>query len=203
MRRHILSALIALCAVTLPVSAAAQTHNGMVQGFGGVTFGTSASASTFGGGIAVGLTDNLQIIGEGGHLGDIKPSMLDTLLDLTPVDLRLSAIYGEGGIRFIGSPHSAVRPYAEATAGVARLSTRFDGLGGRTGAIVETALGFIDSNRPMLGVGGGVMLQGGPILVDLGYRYKRIMAGDSLQSLVNGGRDFDVSQVRVGLGVRF
>jgi opacity protein-like surface antigen len=55
----------------------------------------------------------------------------------------------------------------------------------------------------MLGVGGGLMLQGGPVLVDLGYRYKKIVAGDSLQTLMNGGSDFEVSQVRVGFGVRF
>jgi opacity protein-like surface antigen len=47
-----------------------------------------------------------------------------------------------------------------------------------------------------------VIVQGGPVFVDLGYRYKQVMAGDSLQSLLTGG-DFGASQVRLGLGFRF
>lgn len=203
MRRHIFGTLMAVCAFMLPASAAAQTHNGLVEGFGGVTFGTTTSDTTFGGSIAAGLTDNVQIIGEVGRLGDVMPSLVGTLLDLTTLDVRLSAFYGEAGVRFIGSPRSAVRPYVEATAGMARLSAGIDGINGRAGAIVNTALGLVNRNEPLLGVGGGVMLQGGPVIVDLGYRYKKILAGDSLQGLVNGRRDFDVSQVRVGFGVRF
>ena len=194
-------AVLAL-ALALPVNGAAQTYNSAAEGFGGLTFGNSATASTFGGSVALGLTDHFQIVGEAGRLGDIKPSILDSVLDLTPADMRVSAFYGEGGVRFTASPRSAIRPYVEATAGVARLSTRFDGLG-RAGGVVEAALGFLDRTEPLLGVGGGVMLQGGPLLVDLGYRYKKILAGESLQGLINGGRDFDVSQARVGLGVRF
>ena len=34
---------------------------------------------------------------------DIKPPLFD-LLDFTPVGLRVSAWYGEGGVRFIASP---------------------------------------------------------------------------------------------------
>jgi opacity protein-like surface antigen len=51
-------------------------------------------------------------------------------------------------------------------------------------------------------VGGGVIVQGGPVFMDLGYRYKKVMAGDSLQGLLTGG-DFTVNQVRFGVGVRF
>lgn len=203
MRRHTFGILVAVGVLALPTSAVAQTHNGLVQGFGGVTFGSTTSATTFGGSIAAGLTEHVQIIGEAGRLNDVMPSMVGTLIDLTPVDVRLSAFYGEAGVRFIGSTRSAVRPYAEATAGIARLSGRVDGLGGPAGPIVDTALRFMSRNEPLLGVGGGVMLQGGPVLVDFGYRYKKILAGDSLQGLLNGGRDFDVSQVRIGFGVRF
>ena len=202
MRRNTLAVLSVVCALASPGLAAAQTYNSIGEGFGGLTFGTSASATTFGGSIGIGLTDTFQIVGEAGRLGDIKPSLVDSVLDLTSVDMRVSAFYGEGGVRFIAAPHSAVRPYAEATAGVARLSVNMDGLG-RANPLVDAALGFFNRTEPLLGVGGGVMLQGGPVLVDLGYRYKRIVSGDSLQSLVNGGKDFDVSQVRVGVGVRF
>ena len=48
-----------------------------------------------------------------------------------------------------------------------------------------------------------MIVQGGPLVLDLGYRYKKILADNSFQSLLNSGDDFDVSQVRVGVGVRF
>jgi hypothetical protein len=190
----------------LPVSARAQDRRNEVQGFGGLTVGTStfgsAVSSTFGGRVAVGLTPNLQVIGEAGRLADIKSPLFD-VLDFTDIGVRVSALYGEGGIRFIASPRSAVRPYGEATAGFARLNAGLSGLGGRTDAIIDTALGLLNTTRPMLGVGTGVLLQGGPISVDLGYRYKKISAGNTLASVLNAGKDFQINQVRVGIGVRF
>src|SRR4026208_1502275 len=122
----ILSAMFAVGIV--PATARAQGSNRSLQGFGGVTFGTSSvlggasMASTFGGTLVAGIAPNIQIIGEVGRMSDIKPPLFD-LLDFTPVDLRVSAWYGEGGIRFITSPRSAIRPYGEASAGFARLST--------------------------------------------------------------------------------
>jgi hypothetical protein len=47
------------------------------------------------------------------------------------------------------------------------------------------------------------MLQGGPLLLDLGYRYKRIITDNALVSALSLGDGLAVSQVRVGLGVRF
>lgn len=186
----------------LSPAADAQTRS-QLEGFGGFTFGDTAAASTFGGNVAFGLTENIQIIGEAGRLSDIKPSLLDTVLDFTPLDLRVSAWYGEGGVRFIASPRSPVRPYAEATAGFARMRTGVNGFGGAADAVIDTALSFLDRTEPLLGVGGGVIVQGGPVVLDVGYRYKRIMADGSLQSLLNGSDAFDVSQARVGVGVRF
>ena len=56
----------------------------------------------------------------------------------------------------------------------------------------------------LLGVGGGVMLNGGPVVVDAGYRYKKIAAGNSLASaLTLGNNGIEVNQVRVGVGFRF
>lgn len=185
-----------------PSTAGAQTRS-QVQAFGGFTFGDTAPASTFGGNVAVPLTSSIQIIAEGGRLADLKPELLDTLLDFTPVNLQVSAWYGEAGVRFLVPSHSAVTPYVEATAGFARMQTGFDGLGGTTGAVIESALGFLDRTEPLLGVGGGVIVQGGPIVLDFGYRYKKIMADGPVQSLLNGGNAFDVSQARIGVGVRF
>jgi opacity protein-like surface antigen len=195
--------IAAVCALALPMTAAAQQRNNGVQGFGGLTFGSTATSTTFGGGIAAGITDNLQVIGEVGRIGDLKPSVLGTIFDLTPYDMRLSAWYGEAGVRFVAAPRSAVRPYAEATAGLARLSAGLPGLTGTAGALVDTSLGLFNRTEPLFGVGGGVLLQSGPLLVDVGYRYKKIMMGNSLESMLALGQDVNVSQARVGVGVRF
>ncbi len=195
----------AVCGVLLfSTRAGAQTNGSLVEGFGGMTLGTTtASAPTFGGSIALPLGDHLQIIGEAGRLTDVKSSALDLLTDITPVDVRLSAWYGEGGLRLIGSRQSAVRPYIEATAGIARLNAGVHGAG-RLGAIANAGLAFLGSTEPILGVGGGVIFQGGPLMVDAGYRYKKISSGNALASaLTLSGDAIDVNQVRVGVGVRF
>jgi opacity protein-like surface antigen len=207
MRRTTNAILVFVCTLAWPAAGSAQpytftrTYNAMAQGFGGLTF-DSARSATFGGNIAVSLTDNLQIVGEGGYFRDIKPSLLQTALDFTPYDVRVSAFSGEGGVRFVASPRSAVSPYGEATAGFARLSAGVGGLGSR-GALVDTALGFFNRTEPLLGVGAGVLLQSGPLVVDVGYRYKKISGGNSLESFINRGTAFNVSQMRVGVGVRF
>ena len=81
------------------------------------------------------------------------------------------------------------------------MNAGFDGAG-RADAIVNTALRFFDRAEPILGAGGGVVVQGGPIFLDLGYRYKKILIGDSLQGFLTGG-DIGVNQVRFGAGIRF
>jgi opacity protein-like surface antigen len=199
MRRIQTTTIATVCALSLATAAHAQSSQ--FQGFGGLTFGDVASSSTFGGGFAVPVTDNIQFIGEGGRMTDVMPSLVDNILDLTPVDLRVSAWYGEGGVRLIGSSRRAIRPYAEATAGMARLTTAFTGAGAADD-FVNGTLGFFGTTEPLVGLGGGVMVQGGPVFLDLGYRYKKIFAGDSLQSFLTGG-DFSVNQVRIGAGVRF
>jgi opacity protein-like surface antigen len=185
----------------LPSSALAQ-ERAQVGAFGGFTFGNTTSATTFGGNFDVPLATNLHVVAEVGRMDDLMPSTIGTLLDLTPVDVRLSAWYGEAGVRFFVPSHSAVRPYAEATAGFARLGTGFAGAG-RADPFVNTALRFFDRTEPLLGVGGGVILRGGPLTLDLGYRYKKIVASDSLQSVLIAGSGINVSQARIGIGVRF
>jgi opacity protein-like surface antigen len=205
MRRLILAAAM-LAAFAIP--AGAQDGNSEVQGFGGMTFGTStffgtSISSTFGGRVAFGLLPNLQAIAEGGRMTEIRPPFLN-LLDFTPADLRISAWYGEGGVRFITSPYSHVRPYGEATAGFARLSTGLSGIDyGRADTIVDAALAFVDRTEPMLGAGAGIVVQGGALTMDLGYRYNKILAGSGLASALNGGDAFSVNQVRIGVGFRF
>jgi hypothetical protein len=199
--------LLALVSVfAFPAAARAQSGNGEVQGFGGLTVGTStfgtAASPTFGGRVGVGLTEHIQIVGEAGRLADISSPLFD-LFDFQDIGVRVSALYGEGGVRFIAAPRSTIRPYAEATAGFARLNAGISGLDGRADALVNIALNALNRTQPMLGVGGGVLVQGGPVSVDIGYRYKKISGGNTITSALNAGNAYQVNQVRVGVGFRF
>ena len=57
--------------------------------------------------------------------------------------------------------------------------------------------------RSNCGWRGGVLLHGGPLQIDLGYRYKRILAGNTLSSILSAGDRLDSHQLRFGVGVRF
>jgi opacity protein-like surface antigen len=209
MRRLTVAGALAL-ACAMPVTASAQERTSDVHGFAGVTVGTSTFGSaispTFGGRVGIGLTPHLQVIGEAGRLAGLNsPTIRSPLFDalgLSQVGVRVSAFYGEGGIRVTASPQSAARPYGEATVGFARLNARVSGLGGQSNAIIDSALDLVDGTRPIVGVGGGVLLRAGPASIDIGYRYKQISPGDTLRAL-NEGKNLYVNQVRVGVGVRF
>jgi hypothetical protein len=204
----VVGALAAICG--MPVAAGAQDRKNDVHGFAGASVGTSTFGSavspTFGGRVGIGLTRHVQVIGEAGRLAGISsPRIRSPLLEalgLAEIGVRVSAFYGEGGIRVIASPHAAARPYGEVTAGFARLNARISGLGGQSNAIIDSALDLLDNTRPIFGVGGGVLLRAGPASIDIGYRYKQISPGDTLEAL-NEGKDLYVNQVRVGVGVRF
>jgi opacity protein-like surface antigen len=204
MRKTILFAVVVLCLV--PVVADAQSLKTEVQGFGGMTVGTStfgsAAAPTFGGRVNVDLLPNLQAVGEFGRLADLQSSLFD-LLSYTSVGVHLNAWYGEGGVRFIASPRSAVRPYGEATIGYARLHTTVSGLSGTADAIADAALVLLNRTQPVLGAGAGVEFRRGPLALDLGYRFKKISTGNIVSAALNGGNDFKVNQFRIGVGVRF
>lgn len=200
MRTITLTAALWLAILSLPAIAAADERNGHVQAFGGLTTGGNSSSPTFGGSVAVPLGGHVQIFGEGGRLTDLTFAPIAGLIDLTPADIRLSAYYGQAGLRVLGGS-GGVRPYGEVSAGMARLHTGVSGLG-TAGRIIDSALRFTDRTEPMFGVGGGVMLESGPVVFDLGYRYKRISGGDVMTQILSGG-NLSVSQVRVGVGIRF
>jgi hypothetical protein len=189
-----------------PRGAAAQ---GSVDGFGAVSFGQgsvfegSSFPVDFGGRVSFDLVPHVQAIGEFGRIANVLPSATAVPLSFLPFELRASALYGEGGVRFLAAPQSAMTPYVEASAGVARVSFNLDGLGTTTGTIADAALNYLDRTHPIAGVGGGVLFRGGPILVDVGYRYKQLFADSLVGSVLSAGQGLRSHQVRVGVGVRF
>ena len=199
-------AIVAVLSVGLPSRASAQAS---LSAFGALpvnnisSFGDSGFPIDFGGRVSFEIAPGLHALGEFGRLGNVLPDLVAVPLSFSPVDVRVSAFYGEGGLRLLAAPNAAVSPYVEGTAGMAHLRLGVNGLGSTTDAIVRSALNFVDSREPMIGGGGGLLLRGGALQVDLGYRYKRILGDGLFSSIVSAGQDLRSHQVRVGFGVRF
>ena len=206
MRFAIATALAVLSVLIAPARTSAQTS---LDAFGALpidhiaSLGDSGMPVDFGGRVSFDALPALQLFGEFGRLGNVMPPLLDVGLAFTRLDLTASAFYGEGGVRLLAAPHSAVTPYVEGTAGVAHLRFGASGFGSTTDAIVRAALNLVDTRDPLFGVGGGLLIQSGPLRFDVGYRYKRIVANDALSAVIGAGQQLQSHQIRFGAGVRF
>ena len=100
-RRALSIALAGILATSAlaPAASWAQDRTASAVGFGGMS-PNSFTGSQFDFGFSVGkeLTPSVQVIGEFGRVSDMLPSLTAGLLDLTPYDVRVSALYGEGGL---------------------------------------------------------------------------------------------------------
>jgi hypothetical protein len=182
----------------LPRITFAQGPSGYMQGFGGMTLGNASMDGLFGGEVGANLGSHVQVFGEGGYMRDTLSStflgsLIDVAADATGVNVRRSGFYADGGVRLLTSG-GPVRGYVEGSAGAVRLSYGVD-LDDRLGLspVINTALNFLDRTEPMVGFGGGVILQPGRVMVDLGYRHQRVLAGTP----------FGINQVRAAIGVTF
>ena len=202
MRITLFAAILLATLATAPL-AYAQEPTASLQGFGGIGVNSIDTLHpTFGGTIVGDLTPNIQLLGEVGRLGDVLPSRTQTLIGLTPVDLSVSAFYGSGGVRLSARP-SAVRPYVEASAGIARLQPHVSGIAtGLPGVLTNVGLSLLNRTSPIASLGGGVTLQGGPLFADIGYRHVRVLS-DSWMDALALGSSLNTNEVRVGVGVRF
>jgi hypothetical protein len=188
----------------LPMPAFAQANQSFVQGFGGLRLATSPSLTpTVGGTVGVGLTPYIQVIGEVGHINDVLPSTIETAMTVSPVTVHRSALYGEGGVRLNTGPVGHVGVYGETLFGVARLNTSVSGLGSaRTDALTNLALRFVNTTSNVGAFGTGVILQGGPVVATLGYRYTRFFSENALDTLLSAGHS-DINEARISFGFRF
>jgi hypothetical protein len=191
-------------ALSLVVASAAHAQGtGTMQGFGGYSIGAlSAPAPSLGGTLTLAITPNIHVIGEAGRLGNVLPPISSGAFALPGVSA--SAFYGEGGVRALaGNAASPFRPYVEGTFGAARLdisSTRLNGVGN---AILDAGTAFLDRTSPTLGAGGGVLAQAGPIVFDVGYRYKQLLDTGTLGTVLGLGQKLRTHEVRAGIGFRF
>jgi len=206
MRYAIATALAVLSVVISPARSFAQTS---LDGFGAVpidhlsSLGDSGVPVDFGGRVSFDVVPAVQVFGEFGRIGNVMPPLLETGLAFTRFDVTASAFYGEGGVRLLAAPRSAVSPYVEGTAGIAHLRFGARGLGSTTDAIIRAALNLVDTRDPVFGAGGGILMRAGPLNVDLGYRFKRIVSNSTLSSVLSVGQELQSHQVRFGVGVRF
>jgi hypothetical protein len=196
------SVLVALC--LLPMPAMAQSNQSFVQGFGGLRLTSAPTITpTVGGTVGIGLTPHIQVVGEAGHIHDVLPSLVETVLTVSPVSVRRSAFYGEGGVRLSTGPVGHLGAYGETLFGVARLNTTVSGIGSaRTDAIANLALRFVNTTSRVGSVGTGIILQGGPVVAAIGYRYTRFLSDNALDTLLMAGNS-DVNEARVSFGFRF
>jgi hypothetical protein len=206
MRLLVAAALAVVSVVIAPSPSSAQVS---IDGFGAVqmdhltSLGDSGFPVDFGGRVSFDVVPAVQVFGEFGRIGNVMPSLLETGLAFTRLDLTASAFYGEGGVRLLAAPRSAVSPYVEGTAGVAHLRLGARGLGSTTDAIIRAALNLVGTRDPVFGAGGGVLMRAGPLNVDVGYRFKRIAADSALSSVLGLGQNLQSHQLRMGVGVRF
>lgn len=206
MTKNLFATAIAVSVIALGPRAAFAQGGGSLDGFGARSmneFSAAPAFGSYGGTLAVNLLPGVQAIGEFGRIGNVLPLTTAALISLTPVDVRVSALYGEGGLRLSPAPRSVISPYVEATAGVARLDIGVSGLGTIADAITTAGLAFIPRTETIVGGGAGLRIQGGPLAIDLGYRYKQIVGDSMLTTVLGLGQDLSSHQVRVGVGVRF
>jgi len=189
----------------LPIPAFAQANQSFVQGFGGLRLADAPSVMpTAGGTVGVGLTSHIQVIGEVGHISDVLPSAIETLMTVSPVTIHRSALYGEGGVRLNTGPAGHLGLYGETLFGAARLNTSVSGLGSaRTDAITNFALRFVNTTSQVGAVGTGVILQGGPVVATIGYRFTRFFSDNVLDALLSAAGHSDINEARVSFGFRF
>jgi hypothetical protein len=195
-------AAILFATVLVTSTASAQETRASVQGFGGVGMGSFTTPNTnFGGAITGDLTPNIQVIGEAGRLGNVLPSTTQLLFDLSPVGLTASAFYAQGGIR-LTSGSGALRPYAEAAGGIARLTPHVTGIDGLPGALANVGLTFLNRTAPIGTLGAGVTVHAGNFVADAGYRRHQVFSDSWMEALALGG-SLSTNEVRFGVGVRF
>jgi hypothetical protein len=195
-------AAILIATLLVTSTASAQEARASVQGFGGLGMGSFTTPNAnFGGAITADLTPNVQVIGEAGRLSNILPSTTQMLFDLSPIGVSASAFYAQGGIR-LTSGSGVLRPYGEASGGIARLTPHVTGLDGLPGALTNVGLAFLNRTAPIGTLGGGVTLHAGNFVADAGYRHHRVFSDSWMQALALGG-NLSTNEVRFGVGVRF
>ena len=138
-------------------------------GFWRIETGERGSTDLAVGGLVAGsLTPNIQVVGEAGRISNVLPSTVDTLLVFSPIGV--GCLLDARRVRFT-SATSGIRPYAETSAGFARLHTEVAGFGSRNASWrtppCGSCIGLSDGSRRRRGT-----FESGRFVADVGYRYR-------------------------------
>ena len=202
MRRVFSIALLAaLCLI--PAAAFAQSSgNSTVEGFGGLSLnGFETHSPSLGGTLTFTIVPGVK--------SSVRPDASATCCRHSPIpSSRLRAptcarrpsmaraAYASS-LRRGQWPRTRRRP--PACAGLDISSARFGTIGN---AVSDIALGLAGRTAPLAGVGGGVVLRGGPVVLDVGYRYKQLFPNAVVEAALGLGQPLRTHQVRAGIGVR-
>lgn len=195
---------VIFCSLVATPSASLAQGAASIQGFGGLSMNAlQPSSPSLGGAVSFDITPGIQILGEAGRLANVMPPLASAVFSLARTDVRASAFYGEAGVRFLVAPRRAMTPYVDAAAGLARLNVGSPRLGAIGNVATSLVLGAVGRTAPMLGAGGGVLVRSGPVVFDVGYRYKQLFPEDALGAVLGLGQPLRAHQLRAGIGVRF
>jgi opacity protein-like surface antigen len=207
---------IACSGVAQAQSAAPSPSRGYVEVVAQSALGNVTSQS-FGGEFGVTIVPNIQVFVEAGMVhniatADISASAQQIAGALSQVQTNVGytvkqpVTFGVAGLRYLIPVTGGMQPYVMAGIGLAKVSQNAAfTVGGTdvTGSLSQPQYGSItlgsdltgSFTKPMFTLGGGVALSvWQQVVVDLQYRYGRILAED-------GG--INVSRAGIGLGVRF
>ena len=196
MRLRQLNAAIIFTMLAAGPALAQGSDRGFVRGLGGVSFAGETSA-IYGGGGGFRVGRNLTITGEVGRIQNVIPQDFVDQLALAedliegefglPITLEASipALYFIGGIRADIPTSGRLKPFVEASAGVARLNlnvhAEFSGID--VSDELNDVLEDEELSEFMLAIGGGVTMQvSGSCWIDAGYRYHRINTDDPVSN---------------------
>ena len=195
-----------LIALVCAVPALGQTGNtemarGFVGGLAGATMGDAPASEVFAAQGGVRLKSGFFAIGEFGRMQNLLPPEFQAELDVIArivglegggnltLEGRLSALYGLGGVRWMGSM-GRWAPFVEGGAGMTRLRIHVDASGDNTTLAndIEDELRADNpdstANKPIATIGGGINIRAtSRWSIDAGYRYSHIFTGDPAVSV--------------------
>lgn len=184
------ASFLIVVALAAPAAAESRAH---VRALGGVTFG-GETAPVFGGSLGVRVTHGLSLTAEVGSMRNITSSNLEDTIDaavdlanrVLPVDVEVDvkqrAFYGLAGLRY-DLPGESIHPYVEAGGGFASLTVDVNAsvAGFNLPNFLDDEIGLREETKGLVAVGGGIALDMSENAgLDLGYRYKRVLADDAI-----------------------
>ena len=179
MRYAIATAVAVLGVLIAPTRSFAQTS---LDGFGALSIGHLASIGDsgipvdFGGRVSFDAVPAVQVFGEFGRIGNVMPIAARDWAVIYAVRCDCLRVLRRGwrAACWLRLGRRSARTWRAPPASRIYGSVR-EGLARRADAIVRAAMNLVDTRDPLFGVGGGILMRAGPLQVDLGYRFKRIL----------------------------